>query len=114
MRIRFVNVVFLQGRAIIAPGQAATVDSHAVGIKGKCQAVEVQGHASDDERATDALAAARAAAVRGALIARGVPAEQLKLRSLGAAQPLCREATEACRARNRRVELILLDLRICK
>jgi outer membrane protein OmpA-like peptidoglycan-associated protein len=52
--------------------------------------------------------------VRTALIARVVPAEQLLMRSFGAAQPVCREATEPCRAENRRVQLFLLDLRICK
>jgi OmpA-OmpF porin, OOP family len=112
--IRFVNVVFLQGRAVIEPGQAPVVDSLAVRIKEKCRGVEVQGHASDAERRPEALATARTEAVRAALIARGVSPEQVKVRSLGTAQPLCREATETCRARNRRAELILLDLRICK
>jgi outer membrane protein OmpA-like peptidoglycan-associated protein len=52
--------------------------------------------------------------VRAALIERGVPPEQLTVRSFGTAQPACREATEPCRAKNRRLELFLLDLRICK
>ena len=109
-------LMFARGRAVLEPDALPTVDALAVAIKDRidCRVVELAGHAADDERGPEALAGARAETVRTALTARGVPAEQLTVRSVGAAQPLCREATEPCRARNRRVALILLDLRICK
>jgi len=97
------------------------LQSLAVAIKDNldCRVVELAGHISDDERHIIGrpgleLDTSRAERLRSALIARGVPPEQLRVRSVGAAQPLCREATEACRAKNRRVELFVLDLRICK
>jgi outer membrane protein OmpA-like peptidoglycan-associated protein len=108
------HILFAGGRAVIESRSLANVDALAVAIKDECRTVEVQGHASDDERRPEVLAAARAEAVRAALIARGVPREQVKVRSFGATQPLCREATESCRGGNRRAQPILLDLRICK
>jgi outer membrane protein OmpA-like peptidoglycan-associated protein len=107
---------FARGQAVLDANAALLLDSVAAAIKDQidCRVVELRGHASGEERRPEALAAARADAVRAALVERGVPAEQLQVRSLGAAEPLCREATEACRGRNRHVQLILLDLRICK
>jgi len=109
-------VLFARGRAVIEEGSFPLLDSLAVAIKDQidCRVVELRGHASDDERRPEALATARANAVQSALVARGVPPEQLRVRSGGAAQPVCREATEACRGKNRLVELFVLDLRICK
>jgi outer membrane protein OmpA-like peptidoglycan-associated protein len=108
--------LFARGRAVIDAGASPHLDSLAVTIKdhADCRVVELLGHASGDERRPEPLAAARAQVVRAALIGRGVSPEQLKVRSLGATQPHCREATEVCSARNRRVERIVLDLRICK
>jgi flagellar motor protein MotB len=108
-------VMFARGRAVIEEGSFPLVDSLAVAIKDQidCRVVELAGHTSDDER-LKGLDTARAEGLRSALVARGAPPEQLQVRSLGAAQPLCRAATEACRAKNRRVELFVLDLRICK
>ncbi len=112
--IRSENIDFARGRAIIEGRSLLFVDGIAAAVKNQCRVAEVQGHASNDERRPDALASTRAEGVRAALIARGVPPEQLTVRSLGATRPLCREATEPCRAHNRRVQLILLDLRVCK
>jgi outer membrane protein OmpA-like peptidoglycan-associated protein len=50
------------------------------------------------------LSEARATAVRDALIARGVPAERLRAQGFGARRPIADNATEAGRARNRRIE----------
>src|SRR5205807_1055522 len=50
------------------------------------------------------LSQARAAAVRDALIARGVPAERLRARGFAARRPIADNTTESGRARNRRIE----------
>ena len=113
---RIEPLMFARGGAVLEPSLLPIVDAIAAAIKHEvdCRVVELAGHTSDDERRPEALATARAEAVRAALIARGVAPEQLTVRSRAAAEPLCREATEPCRAHNRRVALILLDLRICK
>ena len=112
--IRSTEISFERGRAVTEAGSLSIVDALAVLINDQCLVVEVQGHASRDERRPEALGAARAEAVRAALIARGVPPERMQVRSLGAAEPPCREATDPCRAHNRRVQLVVLDSRVCK
>jgi tetratricopeptide (TPR) repeat protein len=55
------------------------------------------------------LAAQRAEALRAALIARGVQPERLVARGYGAERPVCGQHNAACWARNRRVELTILE-----
>lgn len=70
--------------------------------------MEIAGHA--DVRGTAAynydLALRRAQAVVDELVtAHGIPRARLRATSYGKSQPLCGEDTEACHARNRRVEI---------
>jgi outer membrane protein OmpA-like peptidoglycan-associated protein len=69
--------------------------------------VEIQGHtdATGSARANLALSRARALEVRRYLIMQGVPAEQIRIRGLGAAGPVGDNRTRAGRSLNRRVEL---------
>src|SRR6266850_4207744 len=67
--------------------------------------VLVESH-SDDRgvaRGNDTLAGRRADAVRRYLVGRGVDATRIETIVHGARRPLCREASEACWAQNRRV-----------
>jgi peptidoglycan-associated lipoprotein len=72
--------------------------------------VELEGHC--DSRGTVeynlALGAKRAKAVKDHLVASGVAADRLSTISYGEELPLCREETEACWARNRRVHSVIL------
>ena len=70
--------------------------------------VEVRAHAAANERRSDRLADARAAAVVDALVARGVAREQLTARGVGATMPICSEHSEECYSRCRRVEFIVV------
>ena len=47
----------------------------------------------------------RATAVRGALIAAGIAPQRLTIGTLGSQRLLCGDATDSCRALNRRVEV---------
>ena len=69
---------------------------------------EIEGHC--DERGTIeynlALGAKRAKAAKEYLVTLGIAAERLSTLSYGEELPLCREATEACYVRNRRVHFV--------
>ena len=55
------------------------------------------------------LSAMRAKAVGRALVASGIPAERIRTRGLGIANPLADNRTRAGQARNRRVEIEIID-----
>jgi outer membrane protein OmpA-like peptidoglycan-associated protein len=72
------------------------------------RAIEIAGHASNDEKNAADLGYRRAAAVRAALVRQGVTAE-LSLKSYGADRPLAPSTTEDGRKLNRRVEFAITD-----
>lgn len=69
---------------------------------------EIEGHC--DERGTVeynlALGAKRAKAVKDYLVSLGIASERLTTISYGEELPLCRDASEQCYARNRRVHFV--------
>ena len=69
---------------------------------------EIEGHC--DERGTVeynlALGAKRAKAVKDYLVPLGIASERLSTISYGEELPLCRDASEQCYARNRRVHFV--------
>ena len=74
------------------------------------QLVEIQGHA--DERGADNynldLTERRAAAVKRAMVERGVDPLRLVSRGYGETQPLCNQRNEAGWSKKRRVEFVIL------
>jgi peptidoglycan-associated lipoprotein len=73
-----------------------------VRLEGHC---DVRGSAAYNQQLGDR----RADAVVKYLRKKGLAAVRLSKLSWGKSRPLCEEATEACHARNRRVEAILAD-----
>jgi OOP family OmpA-OmpF porin len=70
--------------------------------------IGLDGHV-DDIMANDndpTLSARRVEAVRGALIAAGITPGRISTGDFGARAPVCRDATDACLALNRRVEVL--------
>lgn len=69
--------------------------------------VEVVGHTDSvgSEQYNLALGMRRAEAVRNSLVSSGIPAQRLKIKSMGKSQPIADNATAAGRAKNRRVEI---------
>jgi peptidoglycan-associated lipoprotein len=73
-------------------------------------ALRIEGHCDEhgSDRYNFALAGQRALAVRDYLAAKGVAAARLPVASIGKQRPASLDTTDAGRARNRRVEFVLL------
>ncbi|MBL8340031.1 MAG: OmpA family protein [Rubrivivax sp.] len=100
------RVEFTSGGAAIDARSAKLLDQLA-GTARICPGrILVEGH-TDDVGTADAnqhLSEARAAAVRDALLQRGIPATQLEALGYGQMRPLADNGNEAGRAANRRIE----------
>ena len=107
-----VPVRFAWGSRRIPAGYRPVLDSLATRLAAAPSlVVEIQGHADSTggRRANLALSRARATAVRGYLLARGVAPERVIAMGFGADRPIADNQTGAGRALNRRVELHRAD-----
>jgi peptidoglycan-associated lipoprotein len=96
-------------QAVLTPGTREALDRFAACLGRTPRAIRVEGHCDVRGSAgyNQALGQRRADAVVKYLRERGLTAVQFTSTSKGKSRPLCGEATEACHARNRRVELVL-------
>ncbi len=98
---------FEAGRAVISPDSKRFLDELAE-VASSCPETAFTVHGYTDNRgdpeANRALSQQRAEAVVQALVARGVPPDQFNAIGHGSASPIADNATEAGRARNRRIE----------
>jgi outer membrane protein OmpA-like peptidoglycan-associated protein len=104
-------IEFVPLKPELTEGALRTLAELAEALKARGERVEIGVHTDGggDAAWKAALTAARATAVRDALVAFGVPATRLVARGYGATRPIASDATRQGRARNRRVELRLLD-----
>ena len=102
------RVEFKKGSAVIGPAALANLDIVAGFMKATPAALEILGYADKTERGSDALARARAEAVRAYMVACGVSEKHIAVRAEPAG-PRCPARDEACRTRNRRAELRFAD-----
>jgi peptidoglycan-associated lipoprotein len=106
------TIAFDFDAANLTPEARAALDQHAECLNAlQGTPVVLEGHC--DERGTEeynlALGAARAEAVDKYLKALGVDTARLRTVSKGKNEPVCRQSDEACWAKNRRVELDIVD-----
>jgi peptidoglycan-associated lipoprotein len=104
------DVHFAVDRAAILPADQRVLDANAAWLKSNAQArLLLEGFA--DERGTpvhnQALGERRAVAVRDALVAQGIEASRISIRSYGEQHPLCADRTDPCWAKNRRVQFLV-------
>jgi outer membrane protein OmpA-like peptidoglycan-associated protein len=106
-------IAFDTDKASLKPESSKTLDGVAELLKRMLEVkkVRVEGHTDDthDEAFNGKLSQQRADAVRDALLKRGVDKSRLESKGLGGTQPLVNEKTDAARAKNRRIELIIAE-----
>jgi outer membrane protein OmpA-like peptidoglycan-associated protein len=108
------GAAFLPGRAVLGADSRRALRAIAAFVQASpASAVRIEGHTDNqaDPRTNLSLSQQRADAVRQALIAQGVAASRIRTAGLGAEQPVASNKTAKGRARNRRVEIILLRTR---
>jgi outer membrane protein OmpA-like peptidoglycan-associated protein len=100
------QIQFTPGSAKIDTKSTALLDQLAHEVKACPGNIRIEGYTDTVGRGrlNRRLSEARAAAVRQALITRGVPARRLTAKGYGARRPIADNTTEAGRARNRRIE----------
>jgi len=103
------SVFFETSRSTIDARSAPLLDQIASALEAhpEIQSVVVEGHSDDrgSKKRNIELSQQRAAAVRAALIERGVAADRLRAEGFGPQRPVAANDTEENRSKNRRVEL---------
>lgn len=104
------KVYFKNNSATVRPESMPIVQAIAATLLGNpdITALEVQGHAAGNEKSAWSLARRRAASVQTLLRARGVQT-RLVVTPYGASQPLDSNNKESGRAKNRRVEFLIMS-----
>jgi OOP family OmpA-OmpF porin len=106
------GVNFAFDSAQLTPESRTVLDSVAAGLAEHPRLrVEMQGHTDSvgSEAYNMSLSQRRADAVRNYVISRGVPAAQVEARGYGESRPVADNRTAEGRARNRRVDMRVLD-----
>jgi outer membrane protein OmpA-like peptidoglycan-associated protein len=98
------------GRAAVKPNMRPVLDQFAQGLDPTMR-VRVVGHtdATGSDAINNPLSVDRAQSVRDYLVGRGVAAPRIETAGQGSREPVADNATEAGRAKNRRVEIFLRE-----
>jgi len=109
------QVQFEAGKATLIARSEKLLDQIADRIKASpnVKRIRIEGHTDDQgpPKKNQALSQARAEAVRDYLIKRGIEAERLQAVGYGGVRPLDPRKTAGARAKNRRVEFIIVEQR---
>jgi len=108
-RVALRGILFDTGKATIKPESESLLDEVAKLLKDDASLqLTIEGHTDNvgQKPANLELSKRRAAAVKAALVARGIAEERLTTQGFGDAKPVADNATEEGRAKNRRVELV--------
>ena len=106
------DISFDVGRADIKPNFAPILDRFAQSLnQNPASTVRIIGHtdSTGSDAVNNPLSVNRAASTRDYLTSRGVGTQRIAIDGRGAQQPLADNATEAGRARNRRVEIFVAE-----
>jgi outer membrane protein OmpA-like peptidoglycan-associated protein len=109
----FGKVLFRTGSAEIEPRSGPLLDQIAVAMKANPQVkhVRIEGHTDDtgDAGLNESLSEKRAESVKDQLEKRGVDGDRLETAGFGESRPTAPNSSPAGRAKNRRVEFIIVE-----
>jgi len=109
----FGKIQFASGSEVILPKSEQLVDEMARALKEhpELKKVEIQGHtdSTGDDFFNLKLGQERADSVKRALVKRGVPPARLVSKGYGESNPIAPNLTRAGRAKNRRVEFVIVN-----
>jgi len=106
------NLNFKPDSPELLPSEAPRLEALAKALSTlKDRSFLIVGHAASTGRPAGEkqLSVERAQAIAEALQKRGIPADKLVYEGRGSAEPVADNTTDAGRARNRRVEIIIMD-----
>ena len=106
------DISFDTGRYNIKPNLQPVLDQFAQGLNGQPNTeVRIVGHTDNtgNDAVNNPLSVNRAQSARDYLVAKGVDGRRIVTEGHGAKQPLADNATEAGRAKNRRIEIYLAE-----
>jgi outer membrane protein OmpA-like peptidoglycan-associated protein len=103
-------VLFDSDQSVLREGSGATLDACARVLKRSDKPVQVIGYTDSvgNDTYNQRLSQARAEAVKTALVERGIAPSRITTFGRGRADPVASNDTQAGRAQNRRVELVIL------
>lgn len=101
------QIKFASSSSLISSNSYDVLDQLAAEISACPGSLVVEGHTDSTGIVAEnlQLSQRRADAVRGALIARGVPSDRISARGVGSSRPIDTNQTASGRARNRRIEI---------
>lgn len=106
------DISFDTGRHDIKPGLRPILDQFAQGLGQQSQMdIRIVGHTDNtgSDAINDPLSVNRAQSARDYLVSRGVSSRRISIDGRGSREPIADNATEAGRARNRRIEIFLAE-----
>lgn len=106
------DISFDSGSHDIKPGLRPVLDQFAQGLAQQpTMEVRIVGHTDNigSHAVNDPLSVNRAQSARDYLVSRGVSASRISIDGRGEREPIADNATEAGRARNRRIEMFLAE-----
>jgi outer membrane protein OmpA-like peptidoglycan-associated protein len=106
------DISFDVGRAEIKPNFAPILDRFAQTLtENQATTVRIVGHtdSTGSDAINDPLSVNRASSARSYLAARGVNSQRIAIDGMGSRQPIADNASDAGRARNRRVEIFVAE-----
>ncbi len=104
------SIRFEPGSATINPDSTSVLDRLAeTALRCPTATIEVNGHTDDDgdDAANQALSEKRAQAVVDFMVKAGLPADRFKAAGYGGTQPVAGNDTEAGKAKNRRIDILV-------
>lgn len=106
------NLIFAQGKATIRPESFPSLDEVVVMLKERPSIViQLEGHTDNlgSEKLNVELSQDRVDNVKKYLVSKGIAKDRIKTKAFGGSQPLVQGNSQEARAKNRRVEMRILE-----